>query len=170
MTRRRQSTKGFARAITLMQSRLRAAGESRGFAITRLLTHWPEVVGADLAQICAPVKVGHGGGGIGATLTVLTRGATAPMLEMQKEALRAKVNACYGYNAITRIHITQTAATGFAEGQAQFTPAPKAPPAGPDPRLRAEAGSVAEGIQDDALRESIAQLAANIMTKERRHR
>ena len=42
------------------------------------------------------------------------------MLEMQKEQLRAKVNAVYGYNAIARVRITQTAATGFAEGKVAF--------------------------------------------------
>ena len=42
------------------------------------------------------------------------------MLEMEKEHLREKVNAVYGYNAIARIRITQTASTGFAEGQADF--------------------------------------------------
>jgi hypothetical protein len=47
------------------------------------------------------------------------------MLEMQKEILRARVNACYGYNAIARIRITQTAPTGFAEGQAAFGMQPR---------------------------------------------
>ena len=47
---------------------------------------------------------------MGATLTLLTTGANAPMLEMQKEKLRQKVNAVYGYNAISRVRIT-----GFVE-------------------------------------------------------
>ena len=41
---------------------------------------------------------------------------------MQKDRLRERVNAVYGYNAISRIHLTQTAPTGFAEGQAKFAP------------------------------------------------
>ena len=33
----------------------RAAAESRGFAVTRLLTHWPEIVGEAVARIAGPV-------------------------------------------------------------------------------------------------------------------
>jgi hypothetical protein len=40
-------------------------------------------------------------------LVILTTGAQAQMLEMQLPQLREKVNACYGYNAISRIRITQ---------------------------------------------------------------
>ena len=67
--------------------------------MTRLLTHWEEAVGQDIAAIARPVNIGYGRGSFGATLTVLTTGAQAPMLEMQKEQLREKVNAVYGYNA-----------------------------------------------------------------------
>ena len=44
---------------------------------------------------------------------------------MQKVQLRERVNAVYGYNAIARIRITQTAAAGFSEGQADFDIAPE---------------------------------------------
>lgn len=165
MTRRKSTTKGFSRAITLMQTRIRKAGESRGFSVSRVLTHWPEVVGEDLAAQCRPVKVGYGRGGLGATLTVLTRGAMAPMLDMQRERIREKVNACYGYNAIAKVVITQTAPTGFAEGQASFAPARKPAPKGPDPKFTDRAKAAAEGIQDDRLRAMIELLGANVMTK-----
>ncbi|MBT26349.1 MAG: RNA-binding protein, partial [Rhodobacteraceae bacterium] len=109
MAARYSTTKGFARTSALLQSRIRKAGESRGFAVTRLLTHWPEVVGEDIAAIARPVDVKYGrSGGFGATLTLLTTGAQAPMLEMQKDQIRQKVNGVYGYNAIARIRITQT--------------------------------------------------------------
>ena len=94
----------------------------------------------------------------------LVRGAAAPVVEMQKEALRARVNAVYGYNAIARILLTQTAATGFAEGQAQFTPAPKVPPP-PDPALEAEARAKAEGVADEGLRAALERLGQNILTR-----
>ena len=55
--------------------------------------------------------------------------------------LKERVNAVYGYAAITRIHLTQTAATGFAEGQAEFTPAPKAAKAATRRRHQAEAAA-----------------------------
>ena len=124
--RPKSTTRGFSRAATLMQTSIRHASEERGFAVTRLLTHWTEVVGEAAAQIATPVNVSYGKGGMGATLTLLTTGAQAPMLEMQKEQIREKVNACYGYRAISRVRITQTAPTGFADGRVAFSPAPKA--------------------------------------------
>ena len=91
MATRYSTTKGFARTSSLLQGRIRKAGETRGFAVTRLLTHWAEIVGEDTAQIARPVDVKYGRQGFGATLTLLTTGAQAPMLEMQKERLRETV-------------------------------------------------------------------------------
>ncbi|MDP1576793.1 MAG: DUF721 domain-containing protein, partial [Cypionkella sp.] len=121
--------RGFEATSGLLKDQIRKIGESRGFAIARLLTHWPEIAGEDMARITRPVKVGYGREGMGASLTLLTTGPNAPIVEMQKEKLRERVNAVYGYAAISRILITQTAATGFAEGQAEFSHKPKAPPA-----------------------------------------
>jgi len=95
---------------------------------------------------------------------VLTSGAQAPMLEMQKEQLRDKVNACYGYNAIARIRITQTAKTGFAEGQLAFDHGPKAP-RGPKPETKEAAKNLAADVENENLRAALAALGANVMTK-----
>ncbi len=147
-----------------MQTRIRSASEARGFAVTRLLTHWAEIVGEATAGIATPVNVSYGKGGMGATLTVLTTGAQAPMLEMQKEQIREKVNACYGYRAIARVRITQTAPTGFHEGRAAFAPAPTKPK-GPDPEAKAEAADLSRTIQSDDLRAALAALGANVISK-----
>ncbi len=165
MSQRTGSTYGFARTSSLLQKRIRQASEGRGFAVTRLLTHWDEVVGEDIARIARPVDVKYGRQGMGATLTVLTTGAQAPMLEMQKEKLREKVNAVYGYNAIARLRITQTAPTGFAEGQAVFQPAPKAAPAAPDPQVTQAAAQVAGDVRDVGLRDALEVLARNVLSK-----
>ena len=141
--------RGFERAASLVAGRVRGAGESRGFAVSRLLTHWADVAGPDVARIARPVDVSYGRG-FGATLTLLTTGANAPMLEMQKDTIRERVNACYGYAAIQKVRITQTAATGFAEGQAVFDPAPKAHPE--QAAIRAEARTAAKDVDDDDLR------------------
>lgn len=161
--------KGFERTSSLLSARIREAGESRGFAVSRVLTHWSEIVGEANAAISRPVDISYARGGMGATLTVLTTGAQAPMLEMQKDQLREKVNAVYGYNAIARVRITQTAATGFAEGQVQFTPAPK-PNRQPDAETCAQAALVAEEIGDDGLRNAIEMLARNVLTKKKLQR
>lgn len=132
--------------------------------MSRVLTHWAEIVGPDMAAICKPVEVKYGRGGFGATLTVLTTGAQAPMLEMQKETLRARVNAAYGYNAIVHMRITQTAPVGFADGHANFeSTQKKAIP--PDPAVQQEAARVAAPVEDNELRQALERLAGNVLTK-----
>ena len=156
--------RGFEAASHLLQSRIREVGESRGFAVTRLLTGWAEIAGDSVAAITRPVKIGYGRDGMGATLTLLVAPAHAPMVQMDLPRLKDRVNAAYGYNAIARISLTQTAATGFAEGQAQFAPAPKQPRA-PDPALAEQARAAAAPVHDDTLRAALEALAQNILTR-----
>jgi hypothetical protein len=168
MAYRQSSTRGFKRTATLLNEQIRKAGESRGFAVSKLLTQWEEIAGPEMAAVARPVKVGYGRGGFGATLTVLTTGAQAPMLEMQKEQLRARVNAVYGYNAISRVHLTQTAPTGFADGQVEFQYAPKvkAKPQ-PDAQDAAQASAAATGVEDDDLRQALERLGRNVLSKQK---
>lgn len=166
MTSRKAATYGFKRTSALLQTSIRRASESRGFAQSRLLTHWAEVVGDDIAAIARPVEVSYARQGMGATLTLLTTGAQAPMLEMQKEKLRERVNAVYGYNAIARIRITQTAPVGFAEGQVEFSLRPTVAES-PDvaPETLEAASSLAAPVTDDGLRAALERLARNVLTK-----
>ncbi len=157
--------RGFERASALAAGRIRTASESRGFAVSRLLTHWAEIVGPDIAHVARPVEISYGRG-FGATLTVLTTGAQAPMLEMQKERIRERVNTCYGYAAVQKVRITQTAATGFAEGHAVFDHAPKSHPKMAP--VSAEARKAAAGVHDGGLREALENLGANILSTAKR--
>lgn len=157
--------RGFEPASGLLQQRIRAAGEARGFAVTRLLTQWAEIVGEDTARITRPVKIGYGREGMGATLTLLVSPAHAPMVQMDLPRLKDRVNAAYGYAAISRVALTQTAATGFAEGQAEFTPAPPKAPKPADPALLEQARKVAAPVHDDSLRAALESLAQNILTR-----
>lgn len=163
----RRHSRGFEPASGLLKDRIRTAGEARGFAVSRLLTQWAEVVGADIAAMALPVKIGYGRDGFGATLTLLTTGASAPLLQMQLPKIREKVNACYGYNAISRVIVTQTAPTGFAEGQVAFTPAAKPAPAPADPDLRQKATATADGVRDPGLRAALEALGEKVLSRPR---
>jgi hypothetical protein len=160
--------RGFEAAGRLVQARIQRAGEKRGFAVARVPLHWDEIAGPELARITRPVKVGYGREGLGATLTVLVAPAHAPIVEMGRERLRARVNAAYGYNAIGRIVLVQTAARGFAEAQAAFAAAPAAAPA-PAGGMQAgevQAGAVpVEGVRDDGLRAALERLARNVAAR-----
>lgn len=166
-TFRRRRSRGFQPAASLLAARVQKAAEGRGFAVTRLLTHWSEIAGPQIAAVTRPVRISHGRASVGATLTLLTTGPMAPMVEMQLPALRDRVNACYGYNAIQRITLTQTAAQGFAEGQAQFVHAPKTPPA-PDPVRVQHAAQVGAQFTDPTLAEAMARLALNVTSRNSR--
>lgn len=159
--------RGFEAASSLLGERIRSAGEKRGFAVARLLTHWSDIAGEDLARVTRPVKVGYSRDGFGATLTLLTTSAQAPMVQMQLPRLRERVNACYGYAAISRIAITQTAPAGFAEGHADFGRAPPADARTADPALCREASAAARGVKDDGLRAALESLTLNFLTRSR---
>lgn len=173
MARSARRHRGFEPAAGLLRDPIRKASETRGFAATRLLTHWAEIAGADLSALCRPVKVSHAQGGLGATLTVLTTGAAAPLVQMQLERLRERVNACYGYAAIARIRLTQTAAEGFGESATPFRPA--GPPVQGDnfvvartpalERARAVVQGLTGDVSDPGLRDALARLAENVLTR-----
>ncbi|MBD0866394.1 MAG: DUF721 domain-containing protein [Rhodobacteraceae bacterium] len=166
---RQTTTHGFQRVDKLLQSRIRQAAADRGFAVARLLTHWAEIAGPDIAVMAYPVDISYRRRGLGATLTVLTVGANAPVLEMQREQLRQKVNAVYGYNAISRIRITQTAVTGFARAHAMLRGAAAPPPVprNPDPGPRDAAVQECRTVADDDLRAALERLGHNIYQKSR---
>ncbi|QDY68375.1 DUF721 domain-containing protein [Qingshengfaniella alkalisoli] len=159
---RRRRGKGFTKAGGLVQTQIRKVGETRGFAVSRLVTHWAEVVGDDIAKLCQPLKVSYAKGGMGGTLTVLTRGAAAPMVQGYLPSIRDRVNACYGYNAISRVSVTQTAPMGFAEGQTPFTYR-RTQPVVPAPQDHPKAREAAAGVSDPGLRAALESLGANIM-------
>jgi hypothetical protein len=161
----RRRMRGFEPTVGLLRERIRVAGETRGFAVAKLLTHWHEVVGEEFAKCTRPVKIGYGRDGFGATLKLLTTGAAAPMLMMSRDKIRDRVNACYGYSAISKVVLTQTAPIGFSEGQAQFGAATTVEKPAPSPQVVAQARETAEGVGDDRLRAAIEMLATNVLAR-----
>lgn len=157
--------KGFERTSGLLQGNIRKVSESRGFAVSRLLTHWAEIVGDDTAKVALPVDVSYSRGGFGATLTVLTTGSRAPMLQADLPKIKDKVNTCYGYAAISRINITQTAPIGFAEGQVAFEQQKKPETPEIDPDIKVEAQKVATAVVNSDLRRALEALGENVLTR-----
>jgi hypothetical protein len=156
--------RGFERASTLVASHLRAPAEKRGFAEARLLTHWTDIVGADIADIALPLRISYGRG-FGGTLVLLTTGANAPVLEMRGQEIVDRVNACYGYRAVVRVQVTQTAPTGFAEGRVAFRHAPPAQEKAPDPARLAAATEGLDDIEDEGLRAALGALARRVVAR-----
>lgn len=155
--------RGFERASVVVKGALRAPAEKRGFAEARLLTHWRDIVGGEIADTALPLKISYGRG-FGGTLVLLTTGAHAPVLEMRGTEIVEKVNACYGYRAVSRIQVTQTAPTGFAEGQVAFQAKSAKPDAEPDPERLSRVTDGLEDIEDEGLRAALETLARKVVT------
>ena len=160
----KRRSRGFLQTGGLVSKRIRSVGESRGFAETRLLTHWVEIVGQNLATIARPVKVSYARDGFGATLTVLADGARGPELQMMLPELKDKVNACYGYSAISRIRITQTGEQGFGEQATSFEhKAPKTKTL--TTAQAADLSAAIAPVTDDRLRTALENLGKNVLNK-----
>lgn len=163
---RQSTTKGFKQGGSLLTSRIRRASESRGFAISRVLTHWAEIAGASLAEVTSPVKISHARQSFGATLTILTSGSHAPLVEMQKEQLRMRVNAVYGYNAVSRIVITQTSPAGLAQAQTAFEhKRDEAQTLQPSSDNRDNARQLAAPVRDPDLKSALEILGSHVLSR-----
>ena len=162
--------RGFEPAAGLLAGRIRAAGAPRGFAVARILTDWAEIAGEDIARVARPVRIGFAKGGFGATLTLLCSGPDAPVVQMRLAAIRDRVNACYGYNAVSRIVITQSSSAGLAEDPATWVgPGTRKAAATPiSPRAEAEAEALSANVVDDALRSALAALGRNVLSRARK--
>lgn len=158
--------RGFEHAGGLIGNALRNAAEQRGFAEQRLLTHWDDIVGTETAAIARPIKVSYGKAAFGATLTLLTTGANAPVLQMQLPRIRERVNAVYGYSAISAIHITQTAPTGFAEGHTPFSTPKPLVPAITDRAVSVAARAITKPVTDEGLRSALEALGRNVISRQ----
>jgi len=156
---------GFVQTGGILGVKIRKTTEKRGFTESRLLTHWSEIAGEETARLCRPVNISYGREGFGATLTLLTNGANAPMLQAETPKIQARVNACYGYAAISRIRLTQTAETGFAEDQTPFTPQPTQKIKQPDAKQVEKLDRSLEGIHSKSLRLALDALGRNVLTR-----
>ena len=153
--------RGFKSASSLLQKQIQKASETRGFAVSKLLTNWTEIIGTDLAKIAKPVKVNYGREGLGAGLVLLTNGANAPIVQAQSKQIIDRVNGVYGYNAISRVRITQIDHNELIdeknEGSISLVK--------PSELDKTKAKDEVNGIKDNSLNEALWLLGANIISK-----
>ncbi|TYO85450.1 DUF721 domain-containing protein [Oceanicella actignis] len=160
---------GFLHAAAMMRKPVAGAFGKRGFAEPAVLAHWPEIVGESLAAHCRPVKISYAAGGMGATLIVLVPGARAPEVEMQAPRIIERINAMYGYRAVSRVKVTQVAPdapAGMAEEPAAFARARRLMAARrlPPEKARDLARTVAP-VQDERLRAALELLGRNVSAR-----
>lgn len=86
------------------------AFRKRGFVQTRLLTHWPQIAGGDIAAKCSPrdVKFPPNRRRNG-TLTLQVTGNHALEIQHSEAVILEKLAGYFGYRAIDRIKLVQVA-------------------------------------------------------------
>lgn len=132
-----------------------------GFGESDVLMHWPEIVGAELAGRCQPLRLQwrrrqEGGKTVDpATLIVRVEGASALMLQHMEANVVEKVNTYLGWRCVGRLALRQ--------GPLPAAPKRKAWPKPPDARDLAEARRVVGAIADDGLAEALARLGARVL-------
>jgi hypothetical protein len=130
----------------------------QGFASTGIVTHWADIVGAEIAQHAEPMRMQwprrvHEDDPEPATLVLRVDGPVALEIQHLSGVIIERVNRFFGWRAVGRIQIRQ-APLKRREKQA--------PPAAPDPAVVARFAATLSDIGDDSLRAALARLGAAV--------
>lgn len=163
--RRFGGSRGFKAVGHCAKDPLAAAAAQRGIAEARLISRWTEIVGPRIAAVARPVRVRHRrGAALGAVLVLAVDGARATELEFLSPQIIERVNAGYGYGAIAEIAFTQATGPLPAMGGEDGTAPVRPEDLSDDKRERLDA--MTRPVQDDALRDALARLGANVMGRD----
>jgi hypothetical protein len=163
MSQTLRKPKGGARAIgTYVARALDPAARARGFATTALLSDWPAIVGRELAQFTMPDRVAwprrrdeaeveapkRGRRDAGATLVLRIEGPRAIEVQHRADQILERVNAYFGYRAVTEMRFLQAPIARRVERPQRKPPLPTY--SLPD----------SAGIEDEGLRRALSRLGA----------
>lgn len=96
------------RAGALARALTSKAMRQKGFMKTEIVTKWGSIVGEDFQYTVLPVSLNFPRGQkIGATLTVRTHSALAPLIQQSSQHIMDKINIYFGYGAVERLMIKQ---------------------------------------------------------------
>ena len=119
--RKKSRSGGGARPIGRVAGRLVAtAFGRRGFVHAEILTRWAAIVGADLADHSQPMRLRQSQGDRDGVLEVRVLGAGALEFQHREPEIIERINAYFGYRAVTRLALVQ--------GPIQTTAAKRRPP------------------------------------------
>src|SRR5215470_14910692 len=123
----------------------------QGFAARELVTRWTEIAGADIARHAEPLKMQwprpvEGQPQEPATLVLRVEGPAALEIQHKSDVLLERVNRFFGWHAVGRL----------ARRERQARPRP------PDPKTVQEVAKTLSAVEDEALKDALAQLGAAI--------
>ena len=133
---------------------------SRGFAEARVITDWPDIVGAELAVQCCPVKLAFRRGRVGAgVLHVRVDSGWAVQLQHLEPLVVERINGHFGYRAVERLHMVQGPLPLRGPARPSGAAATSAPAS---PHAEATLVEQADGLEDGPLRDALTDLARAI--------
>jgi hypothetical protein len=118
------------------------------------------VVGERIADLCRPVRLGYAAKeGMGGTLTIGALGANALEVQHLTPQITERVNAHYGYRAVSRIRLVQLGPEAFEEHKRRTAP--------PHPRPEAVAviRETVAPVAHEGLRDALERLGQNISAR-----
>jgi len=159
---------GPVRIDRLAEALLDPVVSKAGFSSTQILAAWPDIVGPDLAERSRPEKLrwparresddGTAGSSDGATLVVRAEGGDAMELQYASAQIVAKINAIFGWRAVSRLSIRQAPVnTGQQDAQS-----PSPAPAKPAKPLDSGTAERIASVEDEELRDALARLGSQI--------
>jgi hypothetical protein len=130
-----------------------------GHAYAEILSHWPEIVGENLAKVSTPerIKWPKAAGTEASGGTLILRGAPGHALDLQHETphIIERINTFLGFAAIATVKILHGRPDRKPERPKGPQPLPSTDAAALDQRLSA--------IADDRLREALSRLGTGAL-------
>lgn len=128
----------------------------QGFASTGIITHWPTIVGAEIADHAEPLRMiwprrVHEDDPEPATLVLRVEGPVALEIQHLSGVIIERVNRFFGFRAVGRIRIQQAPLARREK---------KKPLPAPDPAVIAKLAAGMADVTDDGLRDALARLGA----------
>jgi hypothetical protein len=133
----------------------------QGFAASEIVTHWPEIVGDEIAAHCEPMKLqwprGDAEEAEPGTLVLRVEGPAALEIQHLSGVILERVNRFFGWRAIGRLALRQAPL-------ARQTKTARRP--APDAAAVAQASDALPGFADDDLRQALGRLGAAVKRDE----
>jgi hypothetical protein len=142
---------------TLTSGLLAESFRKQGFASAELVTKWPEIVGADIAEHAEPLKIqwrrpAEGEPQEPGTLVLRVEGPAAIEVQHLAQVILERVNRFFGWQAVDRIALRQ----------APLKRDRRKPLRTADPAETARIAAALPAIEDDDLKQALARLGAAI--------
>ena len=133
----------------------------QGFAAASVITDWPQIAGEEYAAVCQPEKLAFPKGKRSdGTLHLRVSGAAVLLIQQLTGHLIERVNAHFGYAAVSRIRMVQAPLRRSGR-----TPHKPPPPELPEPDRQALAQSLAN-VEDPALKSVLERLGQAILRRD----